>query len=225
MRPPSNDKPASAISWMCSAICSRGWPGKDLMRRPICLRNRWRPFHGRFRLPTSVHRAAGPSARSGRSPLSGPGRFAAGQSCQDTILSYDRSDRVCGVQRVDADERGQTNWPIFSSVARASRMAWRRVCAALVRRRPTARRIGRSTRAIRSAVELYNDTLLDAMREVADSLSAWQTTSDMLASASAATGRLGRGLASGEGPTRRAAWTMIARSCAIGIRCSNRSMR
>ena len=32
------------------------------------------------------------------------------------------------------------------------------------------------------AVELYNDTLLDAMREVADSLSAWQTTREMLAS-------------------------------------------
>jgi NodT family efflux transporter outer membrane factor (OMF) lipoprotein len=30
------------------------------------------------------------------------------------------------------------------------------------------------------AVELYNDTLLDAMREVADSLSAWQTTREML---------------------------------------------
>jgi len=33
-----------------------------------------------------------------------------------------------------------------------------------------------------AAVELYNDTLLDAMREVADSLSAWQTTREMLAS-------------------------------------------
>jgi len=33
-----------------------------------------------------------------------------------------------------------------------------------------------------AAVELYNDTLLDAMREVADSLSAWQTTSEMMAS-------------------------------------------
>jgi NodT family efflux transporter outer membrane factor (OMF) lipoprotein len=32
------------------------------------------------------------------------------------------------------------------------------------------------------AVELYNDTLLDAMREVADSLSAWQTTREMLES-------------------------------------------
>ena len=32
------------------------------------------------------------------------------------------------------------------------------------------------------AVDLYNDTLLDAMREVADSLSAWQTTREMLAS-------------------------------------------
>jgi NodT family efflux transporter outer membrane factor (OMF) lipoprotein len=32
------------------------------------------------------------------------------------------------------------------------------------------------------AVELYNDTLLDAMREVADSLSAWQTTQEMLES-------------------------------------------
>ena len=31
-----------------------------------------------------------------------------------------------------------------------------------------------------AAVELYNDTLLDAMREVADSLSAWQTTREML---------------------------------------------
>jgi outer membrane protein TolC len=31
-------------------------------------------------------------------------------------------------------------------------------------------------------VDLYNDTLLDAMREVADSLSAWQTTREMLAS-------------------------------------------
>ena len=32
------------------------------------------------------------------------------------------------------------------------------------------------------AVELYNDTLLDAMREVADSLSAWQTTREILES-------------------------------------------
>jgi NodT family efflux transporter outer membrane factor (OMF) lipoprotein len=32
------------------------------------------------------------------------------------------------------------------------------------------------------AVELYNDTLLDAMREVADSLSAWQTTREMMES-------------------------------------------
>jgi NodT family efflux transporter outer membrane factor (OMF) lipoprotein len=32
------------------------------------------------------------------------------------------------------------------------------------------------------AVELYNETLLDAMREVADSLSAWQTTREMLES-------------------------------------------
>lgn len=31
-----------------------------------------------------------------------------------------------------------------------------------------------------AAVELYNETLLDAMREVADSLSAWQATSEML---------------------------------------------
>ena len=33
-----------------------------------------------------------------------------------------------------------------------------------------------------AAVELYNETLLDAMREVADSLSAWQTTGEMMAS-------------------------------------------
>lgn len=33
-----------------------------------------------------------------------------------------------------------------------------------------------------AAVELYNDTLLDAMREVADSLSAWQTTREMMES-------------------------------------------
>jgi NodT family efflux transporter outer membrane factor (OMF) lipoprotein len=33
-----------------------------------------------------------------------------------------------------------------------------------------------------SAVELYNDTLLDALREVADSLSAWQATREMLES-------------------------------------------
>ena len=33
-----------------------------------------------------------------------------------------------------------------------------------------------------AAVELYNDTLLDAMREVADSLSAWQTTNEIMAS-------------------------------------------
>jgi len=33
-----------------------------------------------------------------------------------------------------------------------------------------------------AAVELYNDTLLGALREVADSLSAWQTTREMLAS-------------------------------------------
>lgn len=33
-----------------------------------------------------------------------------------------------------------------------------------------------------AAVELYNDTLLDALREVADSLSAWQSTREMLAS-------------------------------------------
>lgn len=33
-----------------------------------------------------------------------------------------------------------------------------------------------------AAVEFYNDTLLDAMREVADSLSAWQTTNEMMAS-------------------------------------------
>ena len=33
-----------------------------------------------------------------------------------------------------------------------------------------------------AAVELYNNTLLDAMREVADSLSAWQTTSELMAS-------------------------------------------
>jgi NodT family efflux transporter outer membrane factor (OMF) lipoprotein len=33
-----------------------------------------------------------------------------------------------------------------------------------------------------AAVELYNDTLLDAMREVADSLSAWQTTGEMMES-------------------------------------------
>jgi NodT family efflux transporter outer membrane factor (OMF) lipoprotein len=33
-----------------------------------------------------------------------------------------------------------------------------------------------------AAVELYNDTLLDALREVADSLSAWQTTREMMAS-------------------------------------------
>ncbi|MER3424511.1 MAG: histidine kinase, partial [Nitrospiraceae bacterium] len=31
-----------------------------------------------------------------------------------------------------------------------------------------------------AAVELYNETLLDAMREVADSLSAWQATREML---------------------------------------------
>ncbi len=31
-----------------------------------------------------------------------------------------------------------------------------------------------------AAVELYNETLLDAMREVADSLSAWQATSEMI---------------------------------------------
>ncbi len=33
-----------------------------------------------------------------------------------------------------------------------------------------------------AAVELYNDTLLDAVRDVADSLSAWQATREMLAS-------------------------------------------
>ncbi|HVG01351.1 MAG TPA: efflux transporter outer membrane subunit [Nitrospira sp.] len=33
-----------------------------------------------------------------------------------------------------------------------------------------------------AAVELYNDTLLDAMREVADSLSAWHTTNEIMAS-------------------------------------------
>jgi len=33
-----------------------------------------------------------------------------------------------------------------------------------------------------AAVELYNDTLLDAMREVADSLSAWQTTGELMES-------------------------------------------
>jgi NodT family efflux transporter outer membrane factor (OMF) lipoprotein len=33
-----------------------------------------------------------------------------------------------------------------------------------------------------AAVELYNDTLLDALREVADSLSAWQTTREMMVS-------------------------------------------
>jgi NodT family efflux transporter outer membrane factor (OMF) lipoprotein len=33
-----------------------------------------------------------------------------------------------------------------------------------------------------AAVELYNDTLLDALREVADSLSAWQATREMLES-------------------------------------------
>ncbi len=33
-----------------------------------------------------------------------------------------------------------------------------------------------------AAVELYNDTLLDALREVADSLSAWQSTREMLES-------------------------------------------
>ncbi|MGE5711729.1 MAG: TolC family protein, partial [Nitrospira sp.] len=33
-----------------------------------------------------------------------------------------------------------------------------------------------------AAVELYNDTLLDAMREVADSLSAWQSTRKMIES-------------------------------------------
>ncbi|MFO0775326.1 MAG: efflux transporter outer membrane subunit [Nitrospiraceae bacterium] len=33
-----------------------------------------------------------------------------------------------------------------------------------------------------AAVELYNDTLLDAMREVADSLSAWQATREMMGS-------------------------------------------
>jgi NodT family efflux transporter outer membrane factor (OMF) lipoprotein len=33
-----------------------------------------------------------------------------------------------------------------------------------------------------AAVEFYNETLLDAMREVADSLSAWQTTSELMAS-------------------------------------------
>ena len=33
-----------------------------------------------------------------------------------------------------------------------------------------------------AAVELYNDTLLDALREVADSLSAWQTTREMMES-------------------------------------------
>jgi outer membrane protein TolC len=33
-----------------------------------------------------------------------------------------------------------------------------------------------------AAVELYNDTLLDAVREVADSLSAWQSTREMLES-------------------------------------------
>lgn len=33
-----------------------------------------------------------------------------------------------------------------------------------------------------AAVELYNETLLDAMREVADSLSAWQATGEMMAS-------------------------------------------
>ncbi len=33
-----------------------------------------------------------------------------------------------------------------------------------------------------AAVELYNDTLLDAMRDVADSLSAWQTATEMIAS-------------------------------------------
>jgi NodT family efflux transporter outer membrane factor (OMF) lipoprotein len=33
-----------------------------------------------------------------------------------------------------------------------------------------------------AAVELYNDTLLDAMREVADSLSAWQSTREMIES-------------------------------------------
>jgi outer membrane protein TolC len=31
-----------------------------------------------------------------------------------------------------------------------------------------------------AAVELYNDTLLDALREVADSLSAWRSTREML---------------------------------------------
>jgi outer membrane protein TolC len=31
-----------------------------------------------------------------------------------------------------------------------------------------------------AAVELYNETLLDAMREVADSLSAWQATTEIL---------------------------------------------
>lgn len=33
-----------------------------------------------------------------------------------------------------------------------------------------------------AAVELYNETLLEAMREVADSLSAWQTTNEMIES-------------------------------------------
>jgi NodT family efflux transporter outer membrane factor (OMF) lipoprotein len=42
-----------------------------------------------------------------------------------------------------------------------------------------------------AAVELYNETLLDAMRDVADSLSAWQAASDMMASHKRLLGSLG----------------------------------
>ena len=53
-----------------------------------------------------------------------------------------------------------------------------------------------------AAVELYNDTLLDALREVADSLSAWQATREMLESHHRLVTSLQRGLASRESTGR-----------------------
>ena len=94
--------------------------------------------------------SAGPSARPRLSPLSGPRRFAVGQGRQDTILSHDRSHRVRGLQCVDADERGRQTGQF--SLQRTELLVWPGSGSPypLVRRRPTARRIKRSTRGIRS---------------------------------------------------------------------------
>ena len=82
-------------------------------------------------------------------------------------------------------------------------MAWRRVLRMPWFEGGHCGRIGAQRAEYDAAVELYNDTLLDAMREVADSLSAWHTTNETRGVTQAVGGLAGRRLEIGESAARQ----------------------